>query len=184
MIGDTFFYQTTINYDLTFSQRVDQRKVSNMVDPIAQGLALAGGALALAGGVLGSSLGIGAAGSAGATTLAEDPKQLRNVLLLAALPMTQTFYGLIVLINIIFYVSGHAELDIAKGLAVLTIGFMVGVAEAASAKKQGDICAAGIIELPRTRGKITFNAVILAVYVELIGILGMVFSFMALSLIG
>lgn len=155
-----------------------------MADPLAQGLALAGGAFALAGGVLGSSLGIGSAGAAGAATLAEDPKQLRNVLLLAALPMTQTFYGLIVLINIVFYVSRHAELDLAKGLAVLAIGIMVGIAEAFSAKKQGDICASGIAELPRTRGKILFNAVILAVYVELIGILGMVFSFMALSLLG
>lgn len=155
-----------------------------MVDAIAQGLALAGGALALAGGVLGSSLGIGVAGAAGATALADDPKQLRNVLLLAALPMTQTFYGLIVLINIISYVSAHSGLDLARGLAILATGFMVGVAEAASAKKQGDVCAAGIAELQRTRGKITFNAVILAVYVELIGILGMVFSFMTLSLIG
>lgn len=155
-----------------------------MADPLAQGLALVGGALALVGGVLGSSFGIGSAGAAGAATLAEDPKQLRNVLLLAALPMTQTFYGLIVLINVMFYVGRHAELDLAKGLAVLAIGVMVGVAEAFSAKKQGDICATGIAELPRTRGKVLFSAVILAVYVELIGILGMVFSFMALSLLG
>ncbi|MCD6487699.1 MAG: ATPase [Desulfurococcales archaeon] len=155
-----------------------------MVDPIAQGLALAGGAIALLGGLIGSSLGIGVAGSSGVEVLAEDPKQLRNVIVLAALPMTQTFYGLIVLINFILYVNSHPDIDLTKGIALLALGAMVAAAEAYSAKKQGDICASGIAELPRTRGKITFNAIIMAVYVELLGILGMVFSFMALSLIG
>ncbi len=154
------------------------------IDLIAQGLGYAGGAVALLGGVIGSSLGMGIACSAGVQTLAEDPKQLRNVIILAALPMTQTFYGLITLINFILHVSGHPEIGLAKGLALLALGFMTGAAEAYSAKKQGEVCASGIIELPRTRGKITFNTIIMAVYVELIGILGMVFALMALALIG
>jgi len=58
-------------------------------------LAVVGGAIALAGGLAGSSVGVGIAGSAGAATVSEDPKQFRNVLLLASPPMTQTSYGLI-----------------------------------------------------------------------------------------
>ena len=153
-----------------------------MVDPIAQGLALAGGAIALLGGLIGSSLGIGVAGSSGVEVLAEDPKQLRNVIVLAALPMTQTFYGLIVLINFILYVNSHPDIDLTKGIALLALGIMVCGAEFFSAMKLGDVCAVSISIIPRTRGKLTLSSMILSVYVGIIGILGMVFSIMALNL--
>jgi len=154
-----------------------------MADPMAMGIAYAGAAMALLGGLVGSSIGIGKAGSAGTAALAEDPKQFRNVFILVSLPMTQTFYGLIVLIQFISYVNGLAEITMAKALAILGLGIAAGAAEWASAWFQGVICASGIAELPRTKGKITFNAMILAVYVELVGILGMVFALMGLSLI-
>ncbi len=155
------------------------------MDVLALGLAYAGAALALLGGLVGSSIGIGKAGAAGTATLAEDPRQFRNVFLLAALPMTQTFYGLIVLIQFVNFVKGHmSTLTLSTGLAILGLGLAVAGAELFSAWFQGVICASGIAELPRTKGRITFNALILAVYVELMGILGMVFGLMGLSLIG
>ncbi len=153
------------------------------MDPVAVGIAYAGAAMALLGGLVGSSIGIGKAGSAGTATLAEDPKQFRNVFILVSLPMTQTFYGLIVLIQFITHVNSLANLTMAQGLAMLGLGMAAGAAEWLSAWFQGVICASGIAELPRTKGKITFNALILAVYVELIGILGMVFALMGLSMI-
>ena len=58
-----------------------------VVDPSS--LAVIGGALALAGGLAGSSMGIASAASAGVATLAEDAKQLRNVIMLSSMPMTQ-----------------------------------------------------------------------------------------------
>ncbi len=159
------------------------------MDPLAIGLAFAGGAIALLGGLSGSSMGIGYAASAGAAALAEDPKQFRNVFLLAALPMTQTFYGLITMIQIFNYInsalaSSPESINMSKGLAILALGLAVAFAEFFSAMMQGAVCATGIAELPRTRGKITFNTLILAVYVELMGILGMVFALMALSMLG
>lgn len=155
------------------------------MEPLAVGLAYAGAALALMGGLIGSSIGMGKAGSSGSAALAEDPKQFRNVFLLAALPMTQTFYGLIILIQYINYVNGHLDtLTLEKGLAILALGLAVGGAELFSAWYQGVVCASGIAELPRTKGAVTFNTMILAVYVELIGILGMVFGFLGLSLLG
>jgi V/A-type H+-transporting ATPase subunit K len=97
----------------------------------AESLAVVGGAIALAGGLAGSSIGIGIAGSAGAATLSEEPGQLRNVILLASLPMTQTFYGLITLILVLTTVLGKlgAMTDGGgMGLAVLGIGIITGAA--------------------------------------------------------
>ncbi|RLG81306.1 MAG: ATPase [Thermoprotei archaeon] len=155
------------------------------MDPFAVGLAYGGAALALMGGLIGSSLALGRAGMTGSASLAEDPKQFRNVFLLASLPMTQTFYGLIVLVQFISYINANAaSIDLSKGMALLILGIVVGVAEFLSALYQGQVCASGIIELPRTRGGITFSAMVLAVYVELVGILGMVSGLIGLSLIG
>ena len=77
------------------------------MDPTA--LAVLGGAIGLAGGMAGSSIGVGIAASAGAGTLAEEPGQFRNVILLSSLPMTQTFYALIILILIISTVLDKSD---------------------------------------------------------------------------
>lgn len=148
----------------------------------AAGIAYLGATMALLGGLGGSSIGMGKAGMAGAAALAEDPKQFRNVFMLAALPMTQTFYGLIVMINFIYSVT--PDIDMGKALAMLGLGLATAFAEFFSAWFQGVVCASGISELPRTKGRITFNTLILAVYVELIGILGMVFALLGRSIIG
>jgi len=148
-----------------------------------ESLAVIGGAIALAGGLAGSSIGIGIAGSAGAATLSEEPGQLRNVILLASLPMTQTFYGLITLILILQTVLPKVG-DTGMGFAVLGIGVITAAAEAFSGAYQGAVCASGISLLPKTKGRILTNAMMLAVFVELIGVLGLVFAIMALAILG
>lgn len=150
-------------------------------------LAIIGAAVALLGGLVGSSIGIGIAGSAGTATLAEDSSQFRNVILFASLPMTQTFYGLIVLILIVTGVLTKiqgGEVDPGAGAMVLGIGLMTGAAELFSAIYQGHVCASGISLLPKTKGKILTNAIMLAVFVELLGLLGFVFAIMAFSMLG
>ncbi len=160
-----------------------------------ESLAVIGGAIALAGGLSGSAIGIGIAGSAGAATLSEEPGQLRNVILLASLPMTQTFYGLITLILILTTVipripilAANPELAVlppgTEGFAVLGIGVITAAAEAFSGAYQGAVCASGISLLPKTKGRILTNSMMLAVFVELIGVLGLVFAIMALALLG
>ena len=151
------------------------------LDPTA--LAVLGGAIGLAGGMAGSSIGVGIAASAGAGTLAEEPGQFRNVILLSSLPMTQTFYALIVLILIITTVLPNIT-SMGSGLAVLGCGIFVASTEGFSAAYQGVICAAGISLLPKTKGKLLTTTMILAVLVELWGILGIVFSVLTLSLLG
>jgi len=157
-----------------------------VVDPLGLGLARAGAALPLVGGLIGSAMGMYYANSVGVNILAEDPKQFRNVIFLSALPMTQTFYGLIQMLYImeVFLRAREASIDLSLGLAVLGLGLVGLVAELFSAFSQGKICAHGISELIRTQGKILTNAIIMAVYVELWGILGLVFVFLGLSLLG
>lgn len=152
-----------------------------------ESLAVVGGAIALAGGLGGSSIGIAVAASNGVATLAEEPGQLRNVILLCSLPMTQTFYGLIVLILILTSVAPNlAAMPDAggKGFAVFGLGFIAASAEFFSAWYQGVICASGIALLPKTKGRILTNSMMLAVFVELIGVLGLVFTIMAFSMLG
>jgi V/A-type H+-transporting ATPase subunit K len=152
-----------------------------------EALAIVGGAIALAGGLAGSSIGIGIAGSAGAATLSEEPGQLRNVILLASLPMTQTFYGLITLILVLTRVVdrlGAMTDGGGLGLAVLGIGILTAAAEAFSGAYQGSVCASGISLLPKTKGRILTNSMMLAVFVELIGVFGLVFAIMSFALLG
>ena len=152
-----------------------------------ESLAILGGAIALAGGLAGSAIGIAQAGSAGAATLSEDSGQFRNVLVLASLPMTQTFYGLIILILILTSavpkIQGMEDPG-GAGFAVLCCGIIGAFAELISSMFQGAVCASGISLLPKTRGAILTAAMMLAVYVELIGVLGLVASIMALSIMG
>ena len=150
----------------------------------AASLATLGGALALIGGLVGSSVGIGIAGSAGTATLSEEPGQFRNVIILASLPMTQTFYGLIVLILIITAVVPNISAGGGAGAMVLGAGLVAGAAECFSAIYQGNVCASGISLLPKTKGALLTNAVMLAVFVELLGVLGLVFAIMSLTMLG
>ncbi len=91
-----------------------------------QALASLGGVIALVGGVIGSALGIGIAAPAGVAALADDPKQMRNVVVLAAMPFTQTFYGLVTLIIIFTSAVPKVPAEGMTGLMVLGIGFITG----------------------------------------------------------
>jgi len=148
----------------------------------ANSLAILGGAIALAGGLIGSSIGIGIAASAGSATLAEEPGQFRNVIVLASLPMTQTFYGLIVLILIIT-AANNLPAEAGAGFAILGCGLIAAAAECFSAIYQGNVCASGISLLPKTKGRNFTSAMILAVFVELLGVLGLVFTIMAINMV-
>ncbi|MFP3898087.1 MAG: ATPase [Dehalococcoidia bacterium] len=150
-----------------------------MID--ASGLATLGGALALAGGLVGSAIGIAIAASGGLATLSEDPRQFRNVIILASLPMTQSFYGLIALILIL---TSVLPVEGSDGFKALGICLVAASAFAASAIYQGMVCASGIAMLPKTGGRILTSSMMLAVFVELIAVLALVFTIMAWTLLG
>jgi V/A-type H+/Na+-transporting ATPase subunit K len=152
-----------------------------LIEPVS--LTVAGGALALAGGIGGTSIGIGVAAARGACTLAYERGQLRNVVVLASLPMTNTFYALIVFLLIITTVLPKMPTDSAFGFAVLGIGAMTGIVEFFSAWYLGVACARAIALLPMTRGKIFGRAILLAAMASLAAVLGMVFAIMAMALL-
>ena len=152
------------------------------MDP--ESLAILGGALALASGLLGSVIGIAIAASAGLATLSEDSRQFRNVIILSSLPMTQSFYGLIVLILILTSVVPNLPTEGNGGLVALFICLIATVAFAFSAIYQGSVCAAGNSLLVKTKGGILTSSMMLAVFVELIAVLGLVFTIMAFTLVG
>lgn len=147
-------------------------------------VATLGLALGVAGGLAGSSIGTARAASAGLTVLAEEPGYFRQVIILAALPMTQTFYGLIFsMLGLTGVLPAVAELTPLKGWAFLGIGIAVFCAEFASAWMQGEVCMSGIVEVPKTKGAIWVHTMILASYVELFGILGLVFGYLLISMV-
>ncbi|MGB2800526.1 MAG: ATPase [Dehalococcoidia bacterium] len=149
-----------------------------------ESLACLGGALALAGGLLGSAIGIGIAASAGLATLSEDSGQFRNVIILSSLPMTQSFYGLIVLILVLTSVIPTLPAEGSSGFTVLGACLIATFSFAASAIYQGSVCAAGNSLLPKTKGGILTSSMMLAVFVELIAVLGLVFTIMAFTMLG
>jgi V/A-type H+-transporting ATPase subunit K len=148
-----------------------------------QALATFGGVIALAGGLAGSAIGMALAACAGVATLSEEPRQMRNVIVLASLPMTQTFYGLIILIIVLTVVNPKLPGSGGSGLGVLAVGLIGAFAEFVSAIYQGSVCASGISVLPKTKGQILTPSLLLAVFIELIGVLGLVFAIMALDLL-
>ncbi len=152
----------------------------------ASSLATLGGGIALAGGLAGSSLGIAMSGAAGAAMLGQDPRQLRNVIILAALPMSRAFYAFIFLILVTTTSIPALAMSPTPGpgFAVFGIGLMAAMAFGVSGAYQGSVCAAGIAGLSKTGGRILTNAIMLAVFVELLAVLGLVFSIMALSILG
>jgi len=157
-----------------------------LVDPVS--VATLGGGIALAGGLAGSAIGISIAASAGTAILSQDSKQLKNVIILASIPMSQTFYGLIVLVLVLTSVTPKLATmsgsGVGSGFAVLACSVIAALAFGTSGAWKGIVCASGISFLPKTKGRILTNSIMLAVFVELISVLGLVFTIMALTMLG
>ena len=147
-------------------------------------LSYLGPLIALVGGIIGSSIGVLRAALSGVSILSEDLGQFRSVVVLAALPTTQAFYGFIFYFIALNQLAGRPAPAPQTALLYLGLGLFVAVAEALSATYQSQVCIAGISMLPKTGGKIFLGGMILAVYLELFGILAMVFSVMGILLWG
>jgi len=155
-------------------------------------IAYIGPALAEALAAIGSALGTQKAASAAVSIIAEDVRLRVKAYALAAFPMTQTIaYGFVYMLfcysNVLpSLVSKYGSMDaipLGIGLAILGISLLVGFAELFSAYGQGLVCGDGIVLLLRTQGRILSDAIILAAYEELFGIIGMVFGMTMLSII-
>ncbi|MBL7140470.1 MAG: V-type ATP synthase subunit K [Planctomycetes bacterium] len=134
-----------------------------------------GTALAIGLAAVGSALGCGIAGQSAAGAWAKDAKAGKGIrfiyVILVALPITQTLYGMIVM-------NGIAEklaVAGAHGGLLFGIGLATGLGELLSAWMQGAIGAAGCRMLSESDGK-GFALVIIAMGIaESVGLLVFVF---------
>ena len=145
------------------------------------GLALAvlGGAIAVFLGGIGSSIGVGLAGQAGAGVTAEKPELFGKVLVLEALPATQGIYGFLVAFLILLntgILSGElVNLSFTEGAKIFFGCLPAGIACLFSGIHQGKVSAAGMGMIAKdasTMGK----AMVLSAMVETYAVLGFLVS--------
>ena len=129
---------------------------------------------------IGSAVGVGHAGQAGAAVIAEDPDQFGSVLVLQLLPGTQGIYGLL----IGFVIASKANL-LGAGAAIspeagMSLFLPIAFGGLLSAIAQGKVAASGIAMVgkrPSEAGK----AIIFTVMVETYAVLALLFSFLLVN---
>lgn len=147
-------------------------------------LAAAGAVIAAMFAGIGSAIGVGHAGEAGAAVIAENPDHFGSVLVLQLLPGTQGIYGLL----IGFVIASKAGLlggsgvaiSVVQGLQLFFSAMPVGLGGWLSAIAQGKTAATGIAMVgkrPEEAGK----AIIFAVMVETYAVLALLFSFLMVN---
>ncbi|OIP81715.1 permease [Candidatus Peregrinibacteria bacterium CG22_combo_CG10-13_8_21_14_all_44_10] len=145
------------------------------------GLALAvfGAAIAAVCGGIGSSIGVGLAGQAGAGVTTEKPELFGKILLMQALPGTQGIYGflgaLLILMQVGLLGDEVVVISTQTGLQFLAASLPVGLASLFSGIQQGKVSATGlkvIAKNPANAGK----AVIMSAMVETYAVLGLLVS--------
>lgn len=149
-------------------------------------LAVLGAFLTATLGGIGSTLGVGAAGKAGAGVTAEKPEAFGKLLVLEALPGSQGIYGLIgTFLVITFFNSGGlniANLSTSDGCLIFLACLPLAITSCMSAIFQGKVAVAGaniVAKNPAEGGK----AIVLAAMVETFAILGLLASFLLLNAI-
>ena len=148
-------------------------------------LALIGAALAVGLSCSGSAIGVGTAGQAAASVLAEDPNNFSACLILQLLPGTQGLYGLVAwffaLMKLGFF-SGSIALDLSlqEGLMYFAACLPMALGGLLSAIAQGR-CAADGARLVAKRPDQLSKSIILAIMVEFYAILSLLASFLMLN---
>ena len=145
-------------------------------------------ALAMGLGAVGSALGIGIAGQAAAGAWAKEAKAGKalnfNYIILAGMPLSQTFYAFILAFVFMkaksFGADGTEAIAATYPGALFGIGLAGGLIELFSAWYQGKVGAAACRALSDSEG-VNFTFLIIAMgLVESVGLLGFIFLFMLL----
>ena len=147
-------------------------------------LALIGAALAVGLSCSGSAIGVGTAGQAAASVLAEDPNKFSACLILQLLPGTQGLYGLVAwffaLMKLGFFSGELRMLTGSEGLMFLAACLPMAIGGLLSAIAQGRCAAAGV-SLVSKRSEELSKAIIMAIMVEFYAILCLLASFLMLN---
>lgn len=142
-------------------------------------LALAGAAVAVILGGIGSSIGVGLAGQAGAGVTTEQPEKFGKVLVLEALPGTQGIYGFLIGFLVLLFtgiLGGEAkEISMAQGWQLFFACMPCGFACLFSGIHQGKVVAAGMNMVAKDASQMG-KAMVLAAMVETYAVLGFLIS--------
>ena len=146
--------------------------------------AAAGAAMAAAMAGIGSAIGVGMAGQAGAGVGSEDPDRFGSCLLLQLLPGTQGIYGLLIAFVIAtkagLLSGGAAALTATNGLNLLLAAIPIAFGGLLSAIHQGRVAVSGInmiAKKPEEQGK----AMLMTVMVETYAVLALLISFLLVN---
>ena len=128
-----------------------------------------GAALSGVFGFIGSAIGMGYAGRAGAAVVAERPELFGRILLMQALPGSQGIYGLVgafLILNFSGLLGGGGDpITIAQGLQYLVVGLPIGLSGLFSGMHQGSVAASGIATIAKD-DSLTAQAIVMAAMVE------------------
>ena len=145
--------------------------------------AAAGAAMAAVMAGVGSALGVGLAGQAGAGVVSEDPDRFGSCLLLQLLPGTQGIYGLLIAFVIATkagLLGGGATLSATAGLSLFLAAIPIAFGGLLSAIAQGKVAVSGInmvAKKPEEQGK----AMLMTVMVETYAVLALLISFLLVN---
>ena len=147
-------------------------------------LVFIGAAVSAVLGFMGSAIGMGYAGQAGAGVLSEKPELFGKVLLMQALPGSQGIYGLVgafLILNFAGILGGEeVVLTVSQGLQYMAAGLPIGLAGLVSGGFQGAVSATGISMIAKDETQ-TAKAIILAAMVETWAIFGVLIGFILLT---
>ncbi|PIR48378.1 hypothetical protein COU80_05140 [Candidatus Peregrinibacteria bacterium CG10_big_fil_rev_8_21_14_0_10_55_24] len=148
------------------------------------GLAFLGAALATFLACLGSILGVGAMGQAGAGLLTEKPDLAGKVITLMVLPGSQGLYGMVISLLFIFnygpVISGEVSISVSQGFILLMACLPVAITCLTSGPYQSKVCAAGLHMLARD-DKLAGRVITMAALVETYALLGFLISFFMMN---
>jgi len=145
--------------------------------------AAAGAAMAAVLAGIGSALGVGMAGQAGAGVVSEDPDRFGSCLLLQLLPGTQGIYGLLIAFVIATkagLLSGGVDISATAGLSLFLASVPIAFGGLLSAISQGKVAVSGInmiAKKPEEQGK----AMLMTVMVETYAVLALLISFLLVN---
>ena len=146
-------------------------------------LAAAGSVIAAVLAGIGSALGVGMAGQAGAGVVSEDPDRFGSCLLLQLLPGTQGIYGLLISFVIATkagLLGGGSSISFSTGLAFFIAALPIAIVGLLSAVAQAKVAVSGInmiAKKPAESGK----AMLMAVMVETYAVLALLISFLLVN---
>ena len=152
---------------------------------IQWGIVFAAAGAALAAGLagIGSAIGVGIAGEAGAGVISEDPDRFGGCLVFQLLPGTQGIYGLLIAFVIAVkagLLGSGSAISATAGLNLFFAAIPIAIGGLLSAIAQGKVAAAGINAIakrPEEQGK----AMLMIIMVETYAVFALLISFLLVN---